>query len=521
MAASRGSGGGGGGGKVVFGAAVGLTLLGLLIDSEAVGWLIVPLVLILLITAMAMSPLRSSLLTLIFFTLTLENPAELPANGRFKSPFYMVGALLLNHFNTTVNVKALFMSGMDILLVSLLAIALIRESARSPIDRAGRVPTPRPLVKLAFVSLAGTVFVLFSGLLRGGEMSVSLWQMDRVMYLPLVFFLCHLGLRGPADQIALGKVVIAAASLRALAATIIIHTVYEPPDANGIIQILPFATSHHDSMLFATGFVMLLALAFTRAGKRAMRLVYLLLPVLILGMISNHRRMVWVQVLLVPVALYLLTPTNPIKRKAQRIALMVAPFIALYCLAGWNSGSGVFKPVRTLRTVVDAKSDGSTLWREIENFDLIMTIRSNPLFGTGYGRPYLEVVQLPAVNYPLEMYLPHNSILGMLSYAGGLGFLAMTMLWVMGAFFAMRAYYASTKPFDRATAITCFGVVLVYLIQCWGDLGLGTQTGVFLIAPALACAGKLAVANGAWQDTKPTRNHQDQPRNASRSGALG
>jgi len=488
----------------LFFGALALIVAAVVIGSEAVGWLVAPFVFLLLILAMTKVPLRVSLMTLMFCALTLENPAEVPASGRWESPFFVVGGLLLNHINSVTGVKPLFMSGMDILLVALVLIALSREGARAKIDRAERVPTPRPMVKLAFVSFAGTAFTLLNGAVRGGDMSMALWQMDRVVYLPLLFLLFHLGLRGPADHLALGKIVLVAASLRAIAAAIIIHTVYMEPDPNGIVQILPYATTHHDSVLFATGFVVCLALAFTRPGPRTMRAVYIALPILILGMISNHRRMVWVQASLVPIALYVVTPTNAMKRKLQRIALMVLPIFVGYCMIGWNSESNVFKPAKIIRSVVDSKSDNSTLWRDIENFDLISTIRENPIFGTGYGHEYNEVVMLPQVDYPLEKFLPHNSILGMLSYSGYVGFAAVTLLWAAGAFFAMRAYYASTAPIDRAAAISCFGVVLVYLIQCWGDLGLGAPTGIFLVAPALAIAGKLAVARGAWQEGKST-----------------
>jgi hypothetical protein len=490
----------GGGGRTVFGAAIALTGLALLIDSEALGWIIAPLVIALVIIAMTKVPLRTSLFTLMFCVLTMENPADVPAQGRYRSPLFMVGALLLNHMNISTGVKSLFMSGMDILLAALLVITFQRESSRAKIDRVGRVPTPRPLVRLAFVSLAGTVFVFLSGMVRGGDMGMTLWQMDRVVYLPIVFLLFHFGLRGPEDHVTLGKIIIAAATLRALAATYIIHTVYTAPDENGIVEILPYATSHNDSVLFAVAFVLLLALAFTRAGPKAMRIVYVVLPILILGMISNHRRMVWVQVLLVPVTLYLVTPTNAIKRKIQRALLIAAPIVACYALVGWNSGNPLFQPVHMVHSVVDGTSDPSTLWRDIENFDLIATIKDNPIFGTGYGHPYTEVVELPAVDYPLEKFLPHNSVLGMLSYSGYFGYAAMTLLWVVGAFFAMRAYYSSTKPIDRAAAITCFGVVLVYLIQCWGDLGLGAPNAVFLLAAAIAVSGKLATATGAWSD---------------------
>jgi len=508
-------------GLVPFGAAVALIVLASIIDTEAVGWLVAPFVLLLLIVAMVRVPLRVSLLTLMFCALVLENPAEGFANGRYESPTHTIGALLQNHMNTVTGVKILFMSGMDIMLVTLVLIALSRESSGSKIDRAGRVPTPRPLVQLAFVSFAGTVFTFLSGVVRGGDVGIMLWQMDRVVYLPLVFWLFNMGFRGPADHIAIGKVLVAAGTTRALAATYIIHTVYEKPDDNGIISILPYATTHADSMLFAMAFVVMLALAFTRPGKRYMRVVYVVLPILILGMISNHRRMVWVQIALVVFALYVVTPTNAIKRKLQRTLLMLAPLVAGYVLAGWNSGSRIFKPVQTLRSVVDSKSDNSTLWRDIENFDLIATIRENPIFGVGYGHPYLEIVPLPAVDYPLEKYLPHNSILGLFSSAGLVGYAAMTMLWVAGGFFAMRAYYATTNPIDRAAAIACFGAVPVYLIQCWGDLGLGAPTGVWLIAPAIAVAGKLAVANGAWSDKKGKSSPPDVVASAQRPAGTG
>ena len=77
-----------------------------------------------------------------FCALTLENPAEVPASGQWKSPLFVVGGLLLNHLNTTTNVRALFMSGMDILLASLLVIALQRQTSGAKIDRLGRVFYP-------------------------------------------------------------------------------------------------------------------------------------------------------------------------------------------------------------------------------------------------------------------------------------------------------------------------------------------------------------------------------------------
>jgi hypothetical protein len=155
-----------------------------------------------------------------------------------------------------------------------------------------------------------------------------------------------------------------------------------------------------------------------------------------------------------------------------------------------------------IRSVVDAQTDSSSFWRELENFDLIATVRLHPLFGTGYGHPYEEVIELPQVTYALERYAPHNSLLGLWAYLGVFSYTGLTLLWVAGVYFAMRAYYIATDASHRAAAMLCFGAVLAYLIQSWGDIGLGSWTGIFIVAPALASAGKLAKATGAWGTPK-------------------
>src|SRR5260221_11024197 len=164
-----------------------LILVGVVAGDATVGLGIGAVVALLAIYMMSKAPLRTSLMVLTFCGLTLENPAELPAAGLYKSPFFMVGAAMLNHLNNATGIRWLSFSGMDIALVTLLIVAAYRRSSGSKIDSAGRTPTPIPLVKLAYLSLAGTTYVWISGLLRGGDFPMSLWQIDKVMYLPIVF----------------------------------------------------------------------------------------------------------------------------------------------------------------------------------------------------------------------------------------------------------------------------------------------------------------------------------------------
>ena len=287
-----------------------------------------------------------------------------------------------------------------------------------------------------------------------------------------------------------------AACLKAMLAIYIRATVPPPPGE----ETLQYATTHADSMLFAVAFCSVLALLVHRRGGRRVLLIAAVLPLLIAGMVANGRRLAWVELAAGVATVVALTPWSAAKRAVLRGAIMASPLAIAYAVVGWGSGAGIFRPVHTLRSVVDSKSDPSTMWRDLENYDLFYTLRQTPVLGTGYGHGYVEVVSLPDVSssYALYRFLPHNAILGLWAYGGLVGF---TMLWailVVGVFLAVRAYRHAVTAGDRTVAVTAVSVVVVYLAYCFGDLGLGTWTSVFTVAPALAIASKLAVATGAW-----------------------
>ena len=128
------------------------------------------------------------------------------------------------------------------------------------------------------------------------------------------------------------------------------------------------------------------------------------------------------------------------------------------------------------------------------------TFRQNPLLGVGYGHGYVELVKLPDISsvYALYRFIPHNGILGLWAYGGIVGFTALWTMLVAGIFFAARAYRFAIKEEDRIAALTSIAMIVIYTVHCYGDMGLGTWTGVFTVAPSLALASRLAVATGAW-----------------------
>jgi hypothetical protein len=346
---------------------------------------------------------------------------------------------------------------------------------------------------VALGCLASIAVVWGFGIVTGGSFASSLWQVFRVVYLPSVLLLFAAGLRGPQDAPLLGKVLLAAGLYRAALA---VYIRLQFPD----VEAVPFVTIHADSMLFVDSIVLILANLLVRPGRRAASLALLAVPLVMWGMVANNRRIAWVELILALTIVFSLAPMNWLKRRIIPGMILSAPVLLLYIVVGWSHPTGPFAPVRTLRSVVDSKSDTSTLWRDWENYNIAYTARQHPVLGTGFGHEYEEVVLLPDISssYPLYRLAPHNSVLGLLAYAGVIGFAGLWMLIPVGLFFAVRAHRHATDPRDRIAALTTLGVIASYLVHCYGDMGLGTWASVFTVAPAIALVGKIAASNGAW-----------------------
>ena len=491
-----------------------LTVVGLLVGDGDLLLALVPVLLAATLCAVAWLPLRYAMLPVTFLALTLENPADAPAAGLWKSALYPVGTLLLTHLNLTFPAqKWMAFSGLDIVFVYLFVVALVRWVGRPRAGRTDAVAGARPMWLFAAVTLGGAAWMWAWGMARGdADVASSLWQVQRVVYLPVVYFLFEIALRGRQDRVALGKVVIAAACLKAGLA-IYLHAILTPPPG---ATTLDYVTTHADSMLFASAFCLVIALLLERLTRKRALLGAIVLPLLLEGMVANHRRIVWVEVAAGLALLMVMTPWTPLKRTVARAVVLALPVVLLYVAVGWGtSGGGVFAPVETIRSVVDSNADASTEWRDLENYDLFFTLRDGPILGSGYGHGYIETIKLPAISqaYALYRFIPHNSILGLWAYGGLVGFTALWSMLVVGLFLAARASMHAKTPSDRTHAIVACAAIVVYLVHCYGDMGLGTWTSVFLVGPAFAVASRLAAATGAWPtEAREARSRERAPR---------
>jgi O-antigen ligase len=435
-------------------------------------------------------PIRISLLGLVFLGLALDG------DGPLDSPVAPLGNLLnLTNLNKFVPIPALAVPAMTLALGYVLVVHLYRRLSLSRIDEVGRVGFASPMPVAMAVSVLTVVAEIANGYRTGGDLQMAKIQVQDFLLLLLVAYLFASTLRGLRDYRVLGIVILAAACSKALMALWVFSAVYPRPAV---------ATSHGDSLLFACATIMLIARFAEQPVRRNAMLCLTFLPLLVGAMIANNRRLVWVQVAATLGTLYFISRRTPLKRLVTRSVLLALPLVVAYVAVGWNSNATLFAPVRVFRSVGDADVDASTLFRDLENYNLLVTLRANPIIGTGFGQQFNEQVTTPDISFFKEYrYLPHNSVLGLWCFTGLLGFTGLFMGPVVGVLFAARSYHWSRVPDQRAAAFTALGMVLTYLIHCYGDIGFSERESIFLVGPALAVSGQLAFSTGAWGARPP------------------
>ncbi len=479
---------------------VGLGVVALVADFVTGGDIAACLGLMLALGALALVwviPLRWSVTALLILGVTMEAPYEAFAVYQWTTPFCIIGKALLGNLNLVTHVAALKFTGFDILLVYLLIVHWVRRAKGVEIDTRGTIPLARPMVIGAAISMVSMVVLWAWGLANGGQFFESLAQIQRLVYSVLLMILMHGAYRGSRDLRTLGLVLVGSAMYRALLAVYIYYTVRFPDGSR-----LACSTTHADSRLFAAAILLLVVMMNERVRGAFHWSRFVAAGVILLGMVFNHRRLVWVALVGGLIVAGSLSTWTPLKRRIVRVALISLPIAALYLAAGWNSPySTIFRPVTTIRSVLDSKSDGSTLWRDLENMNLVLNISAHPFWGVGFGHEYVEKILLPDVSqaYPRFKYIPHNSLVAFFPFAGPLGFAGVFAMLLTTVFLAARTYHWSADPAVRTAALMSIVLVYLHLNQSYGDIGVSEWLTTFTLAPAMLMAGKLSIESGAWR----------------------
>lgn len=475
-------------------AAVGLTCVGLLMLSANPLVALVPVGGFGSAFLLARLPLRWSCNILLLGMLALDESQD--AGGSWVSPLAWLGDVLHYRIDATLPLPGFSLSGMEVTLLALFAVRAYRSANGDRIDEAGRVEPASVIRDLIILYLAGVLYAEVLGLARGwGAVPYKLRNLLHPLMLAVLFAAAY---RGPRDALAVGRIIVFAACVKGVLA----HVVQQiaRAETGGMYRN---AISHGDSMIFAAAFFFVILRFLERPQKRYLVPGIIVLGFVTLGCIENNRRIAWVIIALSCVAAYAIRPLAGWQRHVTRLILVAIPIGLLYVGVGWNSGSRLFFPVQILRGVADTSHDTSAYWREVETWNIAVSMRGSAVMGMGLGGEYTEHMFNDAISYVEYREWPHNTVMGLLMLMGLFGFTAHWVLLPAVLFLSARSYWMAHSSDDRLLALSCISAVISCLVMAWGDTGAHFPQFKIFAALAIAFSAKLAVSTGAWPRSRP------------------
>ena len=359
-----------------------------------------------------------------------------------------------------------------------------------------------PMDAAILLSIATIACGFLWGVLRGGSAYWSYYQLNSLLLTLLAGLVLLAAVRSPRDLKALGATIVAAAVVRGgLALYFFFNFV------RGKEPYPPHMTSHDDSPLFVAAILVLICWALLRARWRTWIPVALLVLAVLAAIKVNNRRIAWIELVVGLVFLYLLLPDRRLRRWANRRLFLVVPFIVVYAVVGWGRPGALFAPLRAFDSTAGPNADASTMARNEENLNLVLTYIQNPVVGSGWGHPMTSVSSYFAyfgggfdVMYP---YTPHNSLAALVAFSGVRGPLRDPARHSGGGVsrrsgMPLRGACGSTARRRWRPSATCRSSGCTHTVTS----ALQSVTNGLLLSVALAVAGRASVWTGAWPGGK-------------------
>lgn len=401
----------------------------------------------------------------------------------------------ISHFTPLAGMDA---NPLELMLVSLAVVLLLR--ARKDPPAAALNPFSLPV---GLFGVAVTGWVVY-GILKGGAMNVALWEVRALAYFCLLVIVVPLAIRSERDVRTLMWAAIAAVGVKVLQG-VWNYLVVLGGDLSGVRSVTP----HEDALFIAWLTILGLAFLTWRTGGAQARALAFLAPAAAMTFVATDRRAAYAALFVGLVLFTVLAMTDVQRRSAVvRVAVSVAVVAGLVVGLGWNMSGPLGAPASVVRSITapeDAEDIESTLYRRHEEASLLRSVRSKPVFGLGFGRPFQEHGTLVDIGFKLSNVIPHNEILWVWSKMGTVGF---ALFWaVMGGIIASAVvtFRKAGEPYFKAVAALVACAVPMQLIVAFVDLQLtyarnmvflGVLVGVLAVIPVLD-ARRTAVARGA------------------------
>ncbi len=477
--------------------------LGVMAATDNLVFGMVPIVAALALWALWTLPMRGIAHALLFVALLCDNPTERPGRNLYKSPLLIPGTALYETVSKTFHVPGLKTNGLETLMLLLVVIVSLRMLFAHPVDGQRRASAAVPMMQACLVSMASLLAMEAYGMARGGKITYSVLQMHTMFFMPFMTMFFAYSFKRRGDIPVLLTTYLSVAMLRALECIYYWATIFRGGSSGGESGDGSYVTTHSDSILAAVAIVVCIVSVYQRPSLRHYLITVGVVPLVGLGVVLNNRRIAFVAVAMGFFFSYL-AANPPFVRRVHQTLRSLTPVALLYLAAGWSAQGAWAKPVQSLKSVIMQK-DTSSATRDIENFNLLETMRQNPLIGSGFGHEYLEKVKAFDISKIFEAYryVPHNSVLWFWGVGGVVGFTLFWMFLVVGVFFAARLVRKAQTSRQAVMGMTALSAVIAWSSQCFGDMGLMSWMGSLVVTSSLGLCASLAVQVGAYEVPPP------------------
>lgn len=372
---------------------------------------------------------------------------------------------------------------------TLLAVAAVSMAVRRrQTEAAGRFPL------LVWCVPAIILSGLAWGMVHGGALNLAYHEARGLIFGALAFWLAwqqRAGLERRAAQAFVAAVTLLASLTIAR---------YAIDLAPGRVDVpLEFWYSHETGLFLAIGCVvgcgMLLSARGDRERLRALAFTSLVVAAML---VTGRRSAILVAGAGAGMLLMFLVPKRPAATLAT--AALIAAAGALYLGLFWQDPVGPLgEPARAVRSQIDPdpRDESSDQYRKDERENLQRTLRVAPFLGVGFGRPFVQYIELPPLEFwPLQSYTPHQNILWLWLKTGLAGAAVLLGTWML----AMRNCIAAVRALPRRHALPVYPMVigaalLMYLVYARVDLAFVGSRSTAPLAVLLALAFHLPSAN--------------------------
>lgn len=254
-----------------------------------------------------------------------------------------------------------------------------------------------------------------------------------------------------------------------------------------------FQFAHENSVLLGIGFLLGAIVIVDRKSLKAAFWFGLYCAVIFMAMIATGRRAATLVLLIGGLSMAaLLLPRRPLLVVGVGVPVLFAG--VAYLGAYWNKEYGALaQPARAIRSEFDPtlRDESSDTYRQTERYDVIETIRSGPVFGVGFGRPFIQFQRLPYLGtfWPMQSYTPHQSVLWLWLKMGWFGISVFLGFWVVVLKRCVELLRApGVTDRDWLTGAALFSAALMFLTFATVDLAMVSQRHIAAMAVIAAIA---------------------------------